>query len=104
MTEGIAVAVFALVVALFDVAPEVPLLAAALAARGHNCDEYERLLALELAFASRKAPTSLAWFRRVYPGNLPLYLSWFWLGGFPANLRGAGAGRLGDTLRVAFGR
>lgn len=102
--DGIAATVFALVAALFDVESEMPRLAAALAARGHACDEAGRRLALELTFATRKAPASLAWFRRVYPGSLPLYLWWFWLGGFPANLHGPGASRLNETLRVAFGR
>lgn len=102
--EGVLAAVFALVVALFDVVSEVPRLAAALAARGHSCDADERRAALELTFADRKAPASLAWFKRVYPGRLPLYLAWFWAGGFPANLRGPGTGRVGDTVRVAFGR
>ena len=102
--DGIAAVVFALVVALFDASSEMPRLAGALAARGHACDEAERRLALELTFATRKAPASLAWFRRVYPGSLPLYLWWFWLGGFPANLHGPGASRLNDTLRVAFSR
>lgn len=102
--DGIAATVFALVVALFEATAELPGLAAALAGRGHACDEDERRLALDLTFAARKAPASLAWFRRVYPGSLPLYLWWFWLGGFPANLHGPGASRFGETLRVAVGR
>jgi hypothetical protein len=102
--DGITATVFALVIALFDARNEAPRLAAALKPLGHACDAAERTLALDLTFAPRKAPESLEWFRRVYPGNLPLYLWWFWLGGFPANLRGVGASHIKETLRVAVGR
>jgi len=99
---GVTGTVLALVVALFEGTGELPRLVAALGRRGRPCDDAQQRLALDLAFAPRKCPESLAWFKEVYPGTFWHYLLWFWLGGFPANLRGVS--RIGAALRVALER
>jgi hypothetical protein len=96
----ITVNVFSLVAMLFEAAAELPGLDAALARRRELCVLGSRREALDLVAAARKAPASLAWFGRVYPGSLLHYLVWFWYGGFPANAREIG--RLRSTLRIAF--
>ena len=100
----VAAAVLALVVALFEAGAELPRLAAALNRRGHFPDATVARTALDLVFAVRKSPDNLAWFQRVYPGSFPRYLLWFWLGGFPANVRGLWTGRATETLSVLLGR
>jgi hypothetical protein len=100
--SGVTGTVLALVVALFEGAAELPRLVAALGRRGRPCDDAQQRLALDLAFAPRKCPESLAWFKQVYPGTFWHYLLWFWLGGFPANLREVS--RAGAALGVALGR
>jgi putative nucleotidyltransferase-like protein len=100
--SGVTCAVLALVVSLFEETTELPRLVAALARRGCPCGDAQRRLALALTFAPRKCPESLAWFKEVYPGAFSHYLLWFWLGGFPANLRGVS--RTGAALTVALGR
>ena len=100
----VAAAVLALVVALFEAGAELPSLAAALNRRGHFPDATVARTALDLVFAVRKSPDNLAWFQRVYPGSFPRYLLWFWLGGFPANVRGLWTGRATETLSVLLGR
>ena len=60
--------------------------------------------ALALTFADRKAPANLEWFARSYPGNLAHYLAWFWLGGFPGNLRTLAAAHPLRSLRLALRR
>ena len=100
----VAAAVIALVVALFDAQADVPTLAAALYRRGHRPDAAVARTALNLVFAARKSPDNLAWFQHVYPGSFPRFLLWFWLGGFPANVRGLWTGRATETLSVLLGR
>ena len=100
----VAAAVIALVVALFDAQAEVPTLAAAVSRRGHRPDAAVARTALNLVFAARKSPDNLAWFQRVYPGSFPRFLLWFWLGGFPANVRGLWTGRATEALSVLLGR
>ena len=100
--SGVTTTVLALVVALFEGAAELPRLVAALGRRGRPCDDAQQRLALDLVFAPRKCPESLAWFKQVYPGTFWHYLLWFWLGGFPANLRGVS--RIGAALGVTLGR
>jgi len=98
--DGIAAAVLAIVVALFDARHEVPRLSTALA-------HYERAVsttreeALALVSAPRKHPANLAWFGRVYPGSFWHYLTRFWWAGFPQNLKGLRADRVRATLRAA---
>jgi hypothetical protein len=100
----VAAAVLAVVVALFEAQTELPILAAALDRRGHCPDAAVARTALDLVFAARKSPDNLAWFQRVYPGSFPRYLLSFWLGGFPANVRGLWTGRATETLSVLLGR
>jgi len=100
----VAATVIALVVALFDAQADVPILAAALDRRGHRPDAAVTRTALDLMFAARKSPHNLAWFQRVYPGSFPLFLLWFWLGGFPANVRGLWTGRATEALSVILRR
>jgi hypothetical protein len=99
---GVATAVLGLVAALFEGEGELRGLVAALRQRGSPCDAAQRRVALDLAFAPRKSPASLAWFKRVYPGAFAHYLFWFWFGGFPANLRGVS--RAGPAIRIALRR
>jgi hypothetical protein len=99
---GVATAVLALIAALFDSEGELPRLVPALRRRGSTCDAAQRRVALDLAFAPRKSPTSLGWFKRVYPGAFSHYLLWFWFGGFPANLRSVN--RTGPAIRIALRR
>ena len=100
----VAAAVLSLVVTLFEARAELPILTAAVDRRGHFPDEAAARTALDLVFAARKSPGNLAWFQRVYPGSFPRYLLWFWLGGFPANVRGLWTGRATETLSVLLGR
>lgn len=87
--------VFALTLALFEAQGELPRLAAALPPAAAS-------RALDLVFAPRKSPESLRWFADVYPGSLAHYLAWFWLAGFPANLRNTGAARPLASLKLAL--
>jgi putative nucleotidyltransferase-like protein len=100
---GITASVFALVVALFEAEDELPRLRLALDSRRHRWAGAGRQEALDLLFAPRKHAANLAWFRSIYPGSLAHYLAWFWLGGFPENLRQFKASRLFTSLRVVLG-
>jgi len=81
---------------------DVPRLHATLCGRGDVSRQVTRELALALTFAPRKHAANLAWFGSVYPGTMWRYLTWFWLGGFPANLSQLRSGRVLATLRGAF--
>ncbi len=103
-TEGVAsilAHVFALVVLLFDALEEVPCLRAALVARGSRAAVPTRALATALTSAPRKDPANFAWFARVYPGNVWVYLAWFWMAGFPENAKGLQPARLWGTVAAA---
>lgn len=101
---GIAVNVLALIVEVFEARGELPRLAGALDARHGLCVLTDRDALHALVGAPRKAPVSFEWFRRIYPGSVPLYLLWFWAGGLPANLRDLDLGRLRSILAIALGR
>ena len=100
--DGIVAHVFAIAVALLEAESEVPRLHAGLCARGDVAHQVTRELALALTFAPRKHAANLAWFGSVYPGAMWRYLTWFWLGGFPANLSQLQSGRVLATVRAAF--
>jgi hypothetical protein len=59
---------------------------------------------LDLVFAPRKHPPNMEWFQRVYPGSLSRYLLWFWMGGFPGNVRAPSLSHASAAARVALGR
>jgi hypothetical protein len=101
---GIAVNVLDLVADLFEARPELPALSATLEERRALRVLASREEVCALVGAPRKAPASLEWFRRIYPGSVPLYLLWFWAGGLPGNLRDFDLGRLRATVSVALGR
>lgn len=83
---GIAVNVLAIVLDVLDVHSAVPRLAAEIARRADDVCHHGRAEALRLLDGPHKAPSSFAWFARVYPGSIALYLARFWMAGFPANL------------------
>jgi hypothetical protein len=99
----VALTVIGLTVALFSAEGEVPRLAAEIERRTHTSRESARAVALDLVFAPRKHAANMAWFGRVYPGSLSYYLVWFWLGGFPANVRAPGLRHAVAAARVALG-
>jgi hypothetical protein len=101
--EGVALAVIGLTVALFTAEKEVPRLTTAIRRRTRTTADSTRALALDLVFAPRKRPANMAWFGRVYPGRLSYYLLWFWLGGFPANVRAPSLVHAAAAARVALG-
>ncbi len=95
---GITEAVFALTAILFEAEGELPRLHEALSAGATTGRER----ALDLVLAPRKSPENLAWFASVYPGSLAHYLAWFWLGGFPGNLRHWKSARPIASLKLAL--
>jgi hypothetical protein len=99
----VVVNVLVLTTSLFDAGLECPGLGAALARRAHLADAGSRGGAPGLVLAERKHEANLAWFARVYPGSLGLYLARFWYGGFPGNLTQITRGRLTSSLRLAMG-
>lgn len=99
--EGVITNVLSTVLTALDCKGETPRLTAALDKRRGLLVATSRVSAMDLVFAPRKDPRSFEWFGRVYPGSLPYYLAWFWLGGFPANLAGFQPSRMAQTLRVA---
>jgi hypothetical protein len=100
-TDGIIASVFALVIVLFEACGELPALEAALGARRPLRHDATREQALALISSPRKHPANLTWFGRVYPGSLWHYLAWFWLAGFPENLKQLGSGRVLATMGAA---
>ena len=100
---GVSVNVLALVVTLFESAADCPRLAAALTNRSHLIADPRRDTALALVFAPAKDVRNLAWFAKVYPGSLALYLARFWYGGFPDNLARFNWRRLRRSLQLAAG-
>lgn len=100
---AVSVNVLAVVTTIFEAGGEWPRLAAALDARSHLADRGSRDGAVTLAFAARKDEASLAWFARVYPGSLALYLAQFWYGGFPENLARLSWGRVRSGVRLTLG-
>ena len=86
----VTVNVLAVCVALFDASAELPRLAGALASRRDRCVVRDRDDACRLVDAPPKANASLLWFGRVYPGSLAHWLVWFWMYGFPENVRRLG--------------
>ena len=84
---SIAGTILDLLVTLFHADRDTPHLRDALETRRASFTTMTRAEMLDLVFAPRKDPRNLEWFRRVYPGSLPRYLLWFWMGGFPANVR-----------------
>src|SRR5262249_37411620 len=82
----VALNVLAVCLALFDAHDEMPRLAASLACCADRCVLRNRDEVYRLVDAPAKAPSSLVWFGRVYPGSLAHWLAWFWLYGFPENL------------------
>ncbi len=103
-TMGIAIDILALVVALFHAERDVPSLVRALDARVGSGAVTTRLDALRLVFAERKAAPNLAWFARVYPGNMAVYLAHFWYGSFPGNVKTFRLGRFASSVAIAFRR
>ena len=97
----VAVNVLAVVEAVFEGRTAWPRLSAALRARRRLVVEGRRDVLLALVWAPRKDAASLAWFARVYPGRMALYLAWFWYGGFPANLTQFSWRRLARSAQVA---
>lgn len=93
---GIVRTMLGLTVELFEAQGELPRLCAALGAPPSS-----HAAVLDLVFAARKSPASLAWFASVYPGSLGHYLAWFWWGGFPGNLGQWAAARPLASLRLA---
>ena len=98
----VAVNVLAVVEAVFEGRTAWPRLSAALRARRDLVVEGRRDVLLALVCAPRKDAASLAWFARVYPGRMALYLAWFWYGGFPENLSRFSWRRLARSVQVAF--
>lgn len=101
--DAVSVNVLTVVTTLFEAGGEWPRLAAALDARSHLADRDSREGAMALTFAARKDEASLAWFARVYPGSLALYLAQFWYGGFPGNLAQLSWGRVRSGVRLTLG-
>jgi hypothetical protein len=101
--DGVTLAIIELTVALFSAENEVPRLTTAIRRRTRTTTDSARALALALLFAPRKHPANMAWFGRVYPGQLSYYLLWFWLGGFPANVRAPSLAHAAAAARVALG-
>lgn len=83
--ERVAVNVLALMTTLFGGEGEWPRLAAAIDRRAALVVDSSRSQARALLSAPRKHPANLRWFASLYPGNLAVYLAWFWYHGFPAN-------------------
>lgn len=100
---GITVNVLALLAELFEAREELPRLAAALEARRGLLVVQGREAACALLDAPRKAPANFAWFRRIYPGSVPLYLAWFWAAGMPANLRSLDRARVRQAAAALGG-
>lgn len=99
----VSVNVLTVVTALFEAGGEWPRLAAALDARSHLADRDSREGAVALAFAELKHEASLAWFARVYPGSMALYLARFWYAGFPDNLAQLTWRRVRSGVRLTLG-
>lgn len=100
--DGVLANVFALVLVVLEGEQDAPRLRAALDDRRRLLTGTTRTIAMDLIFSPRKRPASLAWFGRIYPGSLAYYLVWFWLGGFPLNLRQIQPARIGTMLRVVL--
>lgn len=98
---AVSVNVLALVLDLFEARGLAPHLDAALRPHAGRLRHANRDAALALLAAPRKAPESFEWFASVYPGSVGRYLVWFWLGGFPANLRNLGSPWVTKALRLA---
>jgi hypothetical protein len=104
---AVSVNVLAVVLDSFEMRGAVPRLAAELARHADCVRHPDRAAALALLGAAPKDAANLRWYARVYPGSMLHWLAWFWVSGFPDNLRqvrrpwiAQAAGVVAETLRA----
>jgi hypothetical protein len=99
----VSVNVLAVVLDAFAMREAFPRLEAELARHEDRVRHHGRDEALALLGAAPKSAASLRWFARVYPGSMAHYIAWFWVSGFPSNLRQVGRSWVVQTMGLAVG-